>query len=174
MSQRHGEGWRLLETVELVQRIAVIVLAVSAAALCVAVTVALAALFPRLRRIAFNLERTTESTAETAANTAVISQSFADRSDEIAENLSQAAANANAASADMAQTMKNTASASQLLGPAGAVADFAAAARGHIPEIVNAARSALENEETVGRIRNPAIRRAVESILGTFRRKDAG
>ena len=202
VNPNESEAGLSLETVEAIQGVAVIVLTVSASALCVALTVTLAALFPRLRRIAFNLEQTSESTgqtaantaaisqsladrsgeiadnlerttasaAQTAANTAVISQAIADRSGEIADNLSQAAGNFNAASADAAQTMTNMASASQLLGPVGAVANFAAAARGHVPGIINAAKSALEDDGAIGKIKNPGIRRAVESVLGNFRR----
>ena len=45
-----------METVELVQGVAVIALAVSAAVLCIALTIALVALFPRLPRTAAHLE----------------------------------------------------------------------------------------------------------------------
>ncbi len=98
-----------METVDLVQSIAIIVLVVSAVALSLALTMVIIGVFPRVLRIAANLEETTESAAQTATNVAAISRSIAERSDKMAENLAAAVSNLNVMTASTAEVARNAA-----------------------------------------------------------------
>ncbi len=163
-------------TLDLALGISAIVLAVAAAALCVTLTVGLVVMLPRLRRIADNLERTTQSAAQTAANTAAISQSFAGRSDRIAENLAQATENLNKTMAGTAEAAGNAASASRLLGPTVSVANWVYNARGHIVGVFNSVKAALNQRDgQSGQEEGPGLppwaRGLLDSIAGPFRRQ---
>ena len=153
-----------------IQTIAVVILVLSATALCLILAIGLALVLPRIRRIAGNLEQTTQSSAETAASVAVIAHSFAERSDAIAENLAQTSQNFNAASADSAEAMKNIANASALLGPAGTLASWGNVIRGQWPAIANFIRRVVQEEGGLDAVNNPRFRNAVQSVLGLFRR----
>ena len=113
------------DTLTIANGVAVLVLAISGIALCSTITIILIKLYPSVRSIASNLDKTTGSSAVTAENAAVISTAFAAKADEMAENLATAAEKSRETMESTAETTSNLAAASALLGPAGAVASAA-------------------------------------------------
>ena len=94
------------ETISIIKDLAVIILSVTAAALCVALTVGLIRLFPYLRRSASNLDKTTAATAQ-------ISQDFAAVSEGVAQNLSKTTDNLEKTTAATAQISQDFAAISK-------------------------------------------------------------
>jgi predicted PurR-regulated permease PerM len=124
------------DVLTLANSIAVLVLALMGIILCSAVIVGPFKLYPSLRHIVSNVEKTTESSAMAAENAAIISRSLAERSDEIADNVATATHNTREATASTAKAASDIAGAASLLGPAGSVANYASIVKAVVQELL--------------------------------------
>ena len=137
------------DTLTIANGVAVLVLAISGIALCSTITIFLIKLYPSVRSIASNLDKTTGSAAVTAENAAVISTAFAAKADEMAENLATAAEKSRETMESTAETTSNLAAASALLGPAGAVASAAKSVKTGLADLM----TDEQRQETISQVK---------------------
>ena len=158
--------------------IAVLVLAISGISLCLTTTVVLLKLYPAIRRIVSNLEKTTESAAITAENAAVISTSMAANSGEMTENIASAAEKGRQTMESTAEAASNLAAVSALLGPAGAVVNAAQAVKTGVRDllteeqrqaIISQVKEKLHSQDVTG-----FVDRVTGKVGGLFRNKGGG
>jgi phage-related tail protein len=137
------------DTLTIANGVAVLVLAISGIALCSTITIFLIKLYPSVRSIASNLDKTTGSSAVTAENAAVIFTAFAAKADEMAENLATAAEKSRETMESTAETTSNLAAASALLGPAGAVASAAKSVKTGLADLM----TDEQRQETISQVK---------------------
>lgn len=158
-----------MEAVETIRSIAIVVLAVAAAALCLAFTVVLVVLLPRILRIASDLEKTADSVAQSAANTSVISRNFSERSGEIAENVAGTTDNLKTATASTAEAARNAAEISRSFAErSGEIAENVAGSVENLNAATASTAEAAGNLASASRILGPA------GAVGNFVRASQG